>query len=184
MPHLTWLRSGWRFRGRGTARLELRHSVRQRFLGDRGHNKDLGALTPSAINDAGQIAGTANSRAVLWQDGALTDLGTAGAGQAYGLNDAGQVVGRAKGINNSGYWQAFLWDSSSGLRFLGLAGYDTTAYRVNSSGQVTGARMLESTGSPALDEAALRKFRQWHFKPGAPPHIRIPIRFTVSGEMY
>src|SRR5438128_11092546 len=55
---------------------------------------------------------------------------------------------------------------------------------VDSSGRVTGARILESTGSPALDEAALRKFRQWHFKPGAPPHIRIPIRFTVSGEMY
>src|SRR5439155_23529940 len=99
---------------------------------------DLGALSPSAINNAGQIAGTANSRAVLWQDGTLTDLGTAGAGQAYGLNDAGQVVGRGKGINNSGNWQAFLWDSASGLRFLGQAGYDTTAFGVSSSGQVTG----------------------------------------------
>jgi probable HAF family extracellular repeat protein len=84
---------------------------------------DLGAFSPSAINSAGQIAGAANGRATLWQNGALTDLGTAG--RANDLNDTGQVVGQSG---------AFLWDSSSGLRPLNFS----AAYGVNSSSQVVG----------------------------------------------
>jgi probable HAF family extracellular repeat protein len=49
------------------------------------------------INTAGQVVGTSGSRAVLWQDGALVDLGTLAATSVYdyatGINDAGQVVG-------------------------------------------------------------------------------------------
>src|SRR5438552_15792174 len=64
---------------------------------------DLGALNPSAINNAGVIAGAANGDAALWQNGTITDLGASG--QANDLNDTGQVVGK-------GASEAFLWASS------------------------------------------------------------------------
>jgi probable HAF family extracellular repeat protein len=103
---------------------------------------DLGALTPNAINDAGQIAGAANGRAALWQNGVVTDLGTPGA--AKNLNDAAQVVG------NSGT-SGFLWDQSSGVHLFGLGSGSaygtTTAYGVNSSSQVVGT----GTSSGATD---------------------------------
>src|SRR5439155_9483324 len=63
---------------------------------------DLGTFNPSAINNAGQIAGAANGNAALWQNSTIIDLGTPG--QANDLNDTGQVVG--KGASG-----AFLWDS-------------------------------------------------------------------------
>jgi len=54
------------------------------------------------INDAGSVVGTANSggtdlgHAVLWQSGNVQDLGTLGTGtfsEAWGINNAGHVVG-------------------------------------------------------------------------------------------
>ena len=46
------------------------------------------------------------------------------------------------------------------------------------TGKVTGARMLESTGSPLLDGSALQAYSQWRFKPGTVPQLKIPIEFT------
>ena len=45
------------------------------------------------------------------------------------------------------------------------------------TGKVTGARMLESTGSQLLDGAALQAYSQWRFKPGPATQLRIPIEF-------
>jgi|SRR5262249_7813519 len=45
------------------------------------------------------------------------------------------------------------------------------------TGKVTGARMLESTGSQLLDGAALQAYSQWRFKPGAVTQLRMPIEF-------
>jgi probable HAF family extracellular repeat protein len=51
-----------------------------------------------SINNAGQVVGTSDSRAFLWQDGVMTDLGAL-AGVPYTeashINDAGQVSGLA-----------------------------------------------------------------------------------------
>jgi TonB family protein len=52
------------------------------------------------------------------------------------------------------------------------------------TGQVTSARMLQSTGHQILDEAALNAFRQWRFRPGTASKIRIPINFTMAGVAY
>ena len=49
------------------------------------------------------------------------------------------------------------------------------------TGYVTAARMLQSTGYLVLDEAALKAFRQWRFKPRTVSHVRIPIRFLMQG---
>jgi TonB family protein len=45
------------------------------------------------------------------------------------------------------------------------------------TGKVTGARMLESTGSQLLDGAALQAYSQWRFKPGSVTQLKMPIEF-------
>jgi TonB family protein len=49
------------------------------------------------------------------------------------------------------------------------------------TGKVTGARMLESTGSQLLDGAALQAYSQWRFKPSTVPgtvtQLKMPIEF-------
>lgn len=45
------------------------------------------------------------------------------------------------------------------------------------TGKVTGARMLQSTGSQLLDGAALQAYSQWRFKPGSVTQLKMPIEF-------
>jgi TonB family protein len=48
------------------------------------------------------------------------------------------------------------------------------------TGNVTGARMLTSTGNQQLDGAALQAYSQWRFEPRtvATPQLKIPIEFA------
>lgn len=72
-------------------------------LRDIGRPAGLNYAIPHAINDRGEVAGTAGnfpgdtSRAFFYSGGAMTAIGTFGGdqGDAYGLNDHGQVVGGA-----------------------------------------------------------------------------------------
>jgi TonB family protein len=43
------------------------------------------------------------------------------------------------------------------------------------SGKVTDATMEQSTGDAILDKAATNAFRQWRFKLGTVPKLRVPI---------
>ena len=52
------------------------------------------------------------------------------------------------------------------------------------TGKVTNARILQSTGDPGYDSAAVTRFRQWRFKPGTAPHVKIPITFAPAGNRY
>lgn len=52
-----------------------------------------------------------------------------------------------------------------------------------STGNVKAASMAPSTGSAILDQAALDGFRQARFKPGTRSPIKIPITFTVWGNV-
>jgi TonB family protein len=52
------------------------------------------------------------------------------------------------------------------------------------TGLVTDAWMEKSIGHKILDDAALKAFRRWRFKPGTPSKVRIPIRYTMSGATY
>jgi TonB family protein len=49
------------------------------------------------------------------------------------------------------------------------------------TGNVTGARMLTSTGNQQLDGAALQAYSQWRFDPGtvAVSQLKIPIEFAA-----
>jgi TonB family protein len=46
------------------------------------------------------------------------------------------------------------------------------------TGNVTGARMLQSTGNKLLDGAALEAYSQWRFQPGTGSRVKIPIEFA------
>jgi TonB family protein len=46
------------------------------------------------------------------------------------------------------------------------------------TGKVAGVRMLQSTGNPQLDGAALAAYSQWRFQPGTGSQVKIPIEFA------
>jgi probable HAF family extracellular repeat protein len=81
-----------------------------------------------------------NVHAFLWSKSTgIQDLGTLGGKDslAFGINDAGQVVGRSTPTANN--YHAFRWSSSEGMRDLGLLGADNSvAFGINSAGDVAG----------------------------------------------
>jgi probable HAF family extracellular repeat protein len=106
----------------------------------------------SDVNGQGQVVGergrrqSSASRAVLWSNGRLRDLGTLGGhsgpfgidAAAYAINEAGQVVGASQ--PPSGPLHAFVWERGA-MRDLGTLGGDneaTIAYALNDAGQVVG----------------------------------------------
>src|SRR5207237_5418678 len=63
----------------------------------------------------------------------------------------------------------------------GLTGKGVVLVNIDKqTGNVTGARMLTSTGNPQLDGAALQAYSQWRFDPRtvAVPQLKIPIEFA------
>lgn len=133
---------------------------------------DLGTLPEggyesvvSAVNSGGQVvgfalntipdpyslAGSTQTRAFLWQDGVMQDLGTLGSGTdalAQFINEQGQVVGWSYTSSNPisnpscGFPLAigsFIWDQEKGMQDLGtLGGTCTLATGINNSGTVVG----------------------------------------------
>lgn len=74
---------------------------------------DLGAgVIPTAINNAGQVAGQAGGQAFRWENGVFTPLGTLGGAESYAndLNDSGVVVGWAH--DAAGLKKSFRWDGA------------------------------------------------------------------------
>ena len=63
----------------------------------------------------------------------------------------------------------------------GLTGKGVVLVNIDKqTGNVTGARMLTSTGNPQLDGAALQAYSQWRFDPTtvAVSQLKIPIEFA------
>src|SRR5215510_10752670 len=63
----------------------------------------------------------------------------------------------------------------------GLTGKGVVLVNIDKqTGNVTGARMLTSTGNPQLDGAALQAYSQWSFDPRtvAAPQLKLPIEFA------
>ena len=126
-----------------------------------------GAAT--AINDNGQVAGISGLcsnavggasaiHAVLWENGAVTDLGNLG-GLAWNtptsINANGDVVGfgNPSGDQNAGFNPvAFLWTKGGGIQNLGALPGDTNsiAWAINDKGQIVGQSFGGSNGSRAF----------------------------------
>lgn len=95
------------------------------------------------INEQDQIVGWAyngsNFRAFLWEDGATMELGTLPGYEhsgAFGINEAGQVVGSAQA--SDGRTRAFVWQNGA-MTDLGSHGSDRVVARnINEAGQVVG----------------------------------------------
>jgi probable HAF family extracellular repeat protein len=140
-----------------------------------GAMADLGTVSgttssgASGINDTGQIVGSSSggsssiaSAAFLYSGGRMIDLGHLGGSSvqensgASGLNNLGQVVG---GSSTGSATHAFLWipttaNGTSGtmidlgsLSLFGASG-NSTAYGINSAGQVVGESYSVTTGPP------------------------------------
>jgi protein TonB len=65
-----------------------------------------------------------------------------------------------------------------------LTGSGICVVSVDPSGNVTSADMVQSIGSPILDNSAISAFRRWKFKPGSVSKAKIPITFTMTGASY
>lgn len=113
--------------------------------------------SPPAINDAGQVIGTrlttpsyCGNRAVLWQNGTVTDLGTLG-GCSYGegINASGEVAGIS--FTPRSDMRAFRY-SDGVMSDLGtLGGRSSQGMAINDVGQVVGwAEIPTGAGHPFL----------------------------------
>jgi probable HAF family extracellular repeat protein len=98
--------------------------------------------TLQGINGHGDVIGfDVDGISFIIRGGNKTSLGTLGGSnsQAFGLNDAGQVVGSSL-VNNSGSSiHAFLWQAGRMVDIGGLPGFRTAeAFGINQAGQIVG----------------------------------------------
>jgi probable HAF family extracellular repeat protein len=113
---------------------------------------DLGSLGGScwalAVNNAGEAVGYSylpdgQIRAVRWQNGAISDLGTLGGttGAARGINDSGVIVGDSRTADSTDAQtviHACLWQGGVITDLGTLGGTISKAKAINSHGQVVG----------------------------------------------
>ncbi len=90
------------------------------------------------VNNRGQIVGhsdSTNNGGCIWEDGEITGLAGGNWAGAFGINEAGRIVGQEGG-------QAVLWEKNT-IRYLGiLPGYDSSAAGdINNSGAIVGCSM-------------------------------------------
>ena len=121
-----------------------------------GHTYALpgGLDTAARINDRGQVAGTDDDLAALWDGRRLVRLGVADPTDTYsyatGLNGRGDVVGTSGSYG--GRTRAFVWSGGT-MRVLPDLGGNAGATGINEAGQVVGyVRSPEGTQRAALWE--------------------------------
>jgi TonB family protein len=100
-----------------------------------------------------------------------------------GFREWARTKGHSLWLQNATYW--FLPEYPRDARADSLTGKGVAVVKIDpATGLVTSAWMLTSTGQEVLDNAALRAFRQWRFKPRSITTLEIPIQFTTKGVFY
>jgi TonB family protein len=100
-----------------------------------------------------------------------------------GFRELARAKGHSLWLQNATYW--FLPEYPREARAQGLTGKGVAVVKVDpTTGYVTSAWMQKSTGQEVLDNAALRAFRRWRFKPRSITTLEIPIQFTPKGVFY
>jgi probable HAF family extracellular repeat protein len=115
---------------------------------------DLGAGTYAlAINSSGEVAG-GDGNAFVAVNGKVQNLAAVPGvnwSSAYGINDAGTVVG--DGQLSNGTFRGVIWNTDGGTTLLGtLGGRSSQATGVNNSGEVVGFASLASGYQHAFSE--------------------------------
>jgi TonB family protein len=166
IPHYPYEARAKRMTGSGLVRLEVNirtgHVTSARMLQSTGHQ----TLDEAALNAYRQWRfkpGTISAVRIPVTFGLQRARSWWSEGAMYGLRPNYPGEARAKGIIESG---------------VVLMKIDPQ------TGSVTSASMLKSTGHEILDDAALRAFRQWRFKPRMLTTVEIPIQFTTKGVFF
>ena len=132
------------------AKFFYRSSNLEPFIWEHNEMRSLGSLggtygCVTDLNNKGQAAGVSNlvgdvaTHPFFWSNGSLTDIGTFGGSSGFPnyMNDAGEVVGQAN-YPGDVIHRGFLWKDGV-LRDLGTLDKCSTAYGINSQGQIVGA---------------------------------------------
>ena len=127
---------------------------------------DLGPLNATAISDTGMLVGSVDinghSRAVVWIEGRMIDLGTADGADsaALAVNNTGEVVGYT--TSSEGRHHAFYWDGSGGPGEIQLVDIGTftkpasDAHAINNDGWV-----VVEGWDPQAEAVARTSFVSW-----------------------
>ena len=100
-----------------------------------------------------------------------------------GFREWVQTKGHSLWLHNATYW--FLPQYPRDARAQSLTGKGVAVVKIDpATGLVTSASMAKSTGYKILDDAALRAFQHWRFKPRSITTLEIPIQFTTKGVFY
>ncbi|HSB97033.1 MAG TPA: DUF3466 family protein [Spongiibacteraceae bacterium] len=125
------------------------------FGGPVGYTDGINYGYANGINDSGQVVGSAagkgygSPRAIIYSNGATTDLGTfdGWASYANGINNSGQVVGY---VDTGDDTYAFLYSNGAMTNLGALGGTWSSATGINNSGQVVGVASVGNTGHAFL----------------------------------
>jgi probable HAF family extracellular repeat protein len=158
------------------------------FLWEHNEMRSLGSLggtngCVTNLNNKGQVAGTSNlvgdvvSHPFFWSNGTLTDIGTFGGTNGFPnyMNDAGEVVGQAN-YPGDVIHRAFLWKDGV-LQDLGTLDKCSTAYGINSKGQVVGA---SGDCGPGVHAFLWENGKMKDLTKLIPPHVELVVAMGIN----
>lgn len=92
---------------------------------------------------------------------------------------ASNLASSARALALSAPWPEY----PSAARQNGITGDGIAMMTIDPRGSVTHVSMWKSTGNRHLDDAALRSFRRWRFRPGSISKVKAPVTFRLTAQL-